>query len=77
MALPSLHEEESDLDLMAVSTIALGGEGSSEEKTNRARAALLRATCEHLVITIAAYGSPFGGLQHTGAFIVLPFSHLC
>lgn len=35
------QDEEPDLALLGVSAVALGGQGSLEEKTNRARAALL------------------------------------
>ena len=72
MSLPSFQEEK-DLGLMTASAIALGGQGSMEEKKDRARAALLRATCEHLVSATASDGTPLGGLRRTGAYIVLPF----
>ena len=58
---------------MTASAIALGGQGFMEEKKDRARAALLRATCQHLVSATASDGTPLGGLRRTGAYIVLPF----
>lgn len=76
-ALPSTEEEEPYLGLISVFAIALGGQGSSEDRTQKARAVLLRTTCEHLLLYTASDGSPCGGLQHMGPFIVLPFPLLC
>ena len=73
MALRSSQEAELDLGLMAASAIALGSQGSPEDKTDRAREALLQATSKHLISATASDGTPLGGLMRTGAFIVLSF----
>jgi len=72
-ALPST-EEGPDLGLSSASVIEMGGQGSSEDKPQKAIAAFLRTTCEHLLSCTTGDGSPYGGIQHVGAFIVLPSS---
>lgn len=47
MALPSAQNTEPDLDLMPVSAVALGDQGSADDKMGSARAALHRAEREH------------------------------
>ena len=68
----SSSQSEPDLCLMAASSIALVRQGSPK-KINKARAALLRATREHLISATASDGTPLGGHVRTGAFIVLLF----
>lgn len=48
-ALPITEDEEPDLSLISASAIALGGQGSPEDKTRQARTALLRNICERLI----------------------------
>lgn len=62
--LPST-EEEPDLGLIWASVVKMGGQGYSEDKTQKARAALLRTTGEHFLLCTA------GDIQHVGAFTVL------
>ena len=71
MSLPD-SQYETDLDLIAASAIALGGQVSMEEKKDRARVAFLRAR-EHLISATASDGTTLGGLRSTGTSIVLPF----
>ena len=69
-ALPNTEYEDQDLGLISASAIALG-ERSSEDKARKARAAILRNTCNHLLSCTA------GGLKRLGDFSYSRFSLVC
>ena len=71
LALQSSEDEEPLLGLVSISAIALGGQGSYDDKIHKARSAFLTTTCKHLLSTTAADGTPVGGLQHASGFTVL------
>ena len=72
-AAPNPDGSAVDLDLTMVSAAALSQPGSPEEKRQKARQALLRAVCEHLLPQSAAGGTPFGGLRRLDDLIIFPF----
>ena len=72
-AAPNPDGSAVDLDLTMVSVAALSQPGSPEEKRNKARQALLRAVCEHLLPRSAVDGTPFGGLRRLDDLIIFPF----
>ena len=71
-AAPNPDGSAVDLDLRMVLVAALSQPGSQEEKRQKARQALLRAVCEHLLPRTAADGTPFGGLRCLHDLIVFP-----
>ena len=71
-AAPNPDGSAVDLDLTMVSVAALSQPGSPEEKHQKARQALLRAVCEHLLLRTAAGGAPFGGLRRLDDLMVFP-----
>ena len=73
-AAPNPDGSEVDLDFTMVSVAALLSQpGSPEKKRQKARQALLRAVCEHLLPRSAADGTPFGGLRRLDDLIIFPF----
>ena len=72
-ALPITEDEEPDLSLISASAITLGGQGSPEDKTRKARAALIRNNFERLPSCTNRVGSPYGRLQCVGDFTLHPF----
>ena len=72
-AAPNPDGSAIDLDLTMVSVAALSQPDSPEEKRQKARQALLRAVCEHLLPRSAADGTPIGGLRRLDDLIIFPF----
>lgn len=70
--IPSSQDEEPDLGLLVLLSVAFGRQGLPHEKASKAYSVLLRTTSEPLLSTIAADRTPFGGLQHAGSFFGLP-----